>query len=89
MKTYIVVFDVEDSSRLSKMKNILKDYGFYCPINENCWAVKVEKTAAEIRDELIKLQASSDRIFVVRSGVEAAWNDIYSEKHTKWLKDHL
>jgi hypothetical protein len=89
MKTYIVTLDVADDSRRSQMTNHLRSYGFYCPIHDNCWAVKVNKTATEVRDDLMKLQQPGDRIFVVRSGTEAAWNTTYGEQNADWLKEHL
>jgi hypothetical protein len=89
MKTYIVTFAVGNTTRLEKMESHLKSYGYFCPIHNNCWAVKVDKTAAEIRNELMKLQETEDRIFVVRSGTEAAWNATYGDKNVKWLKEHL
>jgi len=89
MRTYIVTLAVTDNARRANMENHLRSYGFYCPIHDNCWAVKVNKTAADIRDDLMKLQQPGDRIFVVRSGTEAAWNATYGEKNTEWLKEHL
>jgi hypothetical protein len=31
----------------------------------------------------------TDRIFVIKSGLEAAWQNVYGEKNTNWLKEHL
>lgn len=89
MITYIVTFAVKNTARIEKMESHLRSYGFYCPIHDNCWAIKTDKTAAEIRDELMKFDKSGDRIFVIRSGAESAWNATYSEDNSKWLKKHL
>lgn len=89
MNTYIVTFDVKDKQRLSTLKGVLRAYGFFCPIHETAWAVKVSKQATEIRDELMQHTVAEDRIFVIRSGTEAAWKNSYGEKNTKWLKDNL
>jgi len=87
--TYIVTFEVKNLERLTKLKEKLMETKFYCPIHENAWAVNTEKKASELRDELISLTTAEDRLFVIRSGTEAAWINSYGEKHTDWLKKYL
>lgn len=89
MNTYIITFDIKDKDRLSKLKGILRDTGYFCPIHENAWAIKVAKKASEIRDELMQYTTADDRLFVIRSGTEAAWKNSYGEDNNKWLKDNL
>lgn len=89
MSTYIINFEVDDPVRLQKMKDHLVTYGSYCPINNNCWAVIVNKNSTEIRDELMVLQQETDKIFVIRSGTEASWVNAYSQEHSDWLKKYL
>lgn len=89
MTTYIVTFDVKEKSRLSKLKGVLKDYKFFCPIHENCWAIRVDKKASDVRDELMKHTTAEDRLFVIRTGTEAAWKNSYGEKNNEWLKKYL
>jgi len=89
MTTYIVTFDVKNKTRLSTLKGVLKSYGLFCPIHENAWAIRVEKTASEIRDELMKYTVLEDRIFVIRTGTESAWKNSYGEKNNEWLKKYL
>ncbi len=90
MKTYIITFEIKDETRLSKLLERLKsESGYYCPIHDNAWAIKSEKTAAGLRDELMKITINPDRLFIIRSGTEAAWSNIYGEKNSEWLKTHL
>ena len=89
MTTYIVTFEVTDTARKSTLKERLKEYGGYCPIHDNCWAVLSAKTPTEIRDYLAEVLSESDRIFVIRSGTYSAWKNPYSTKHTEWLKEKL
>ncbi len=86
---YIVCFQIADKSNLETFKGLLKSTGFFCPITETAWAIKTEKKAAETRDWLSSLIGPNDRLFVVRSGTEAAWKNSFGEKHSKWLKDNL
>ena len=89
MTTYIVTFDVDDTTRKDNLVAKLKEYGTYCPIHENCWAVISSQTAVEVRNFLAESLDASDRIFVIRSGVVAAWRNSSSDKHSEWLKDNL
>ncbi len=48
-----------------------------------------DQKAPEIRDYLKEALEDEDRIFVLRSGTEAAWRKALSQKHTDWLKKNL
>jgi hypothetical protein len=90
MPTYIITYEINDKSRLDKFETELKaNFSSYCPIHNNAWAVVTEKPAKEIRDKLSTYITGSDRIFVIRSGTEAAWRNSYGEKHNEWLKKYL
>ena len=89
MTCYIVTFEVKDSAKLTLLKEGLKSYGSHCPINASTWAIITENTAAQIRDHLMSLIDLNDRLFVVRSGAEAAWRNAYGQAHTDWLKRYL
>lgn len=89
MTTYIVTFEVNDATRRSALKDKLKMYGVYCPINENCWAIVSEQTPTQIVDYLATVLVAQDRIFAIRSGTQAAWRNAYGEKNSEWLKERL
>lgn len=89
MPAYIVTFEVNDLTRLASVKEKLKAWGGYCPIHNNAWAISTEKTAIEIREFLTPVLDSSDRIFVIRSGTEAAWRNSYGNQYNEWLKKYL
>ena len=88
--TYIVTFNISDSTRLNKVKDYLRENSNgYCPIHYNAAALISDKKASEIRDEIIQMTVAQDRIFVIRSGTEAAWKNSYGEKNNEWLKKNL
>ncbi len=89
MTTYIVTFEVNDLTRRKKVKEKLREFGNYCPIHKNAWAIRTDKKAAEIRDFLTPTMVSGDRIFVIRTGTEAAWRNAYGTEHSEWLKEYL
>ena len=90
MTAYIVTHEIKDTKRLEAVVAHLRSYGFYCPIHQNAYAVVVNKTALQITNELNSLISPTiDRLFVIRSGTEAAWIHMYGEKHVDWLKKYL
>jgi len=89
MKCYIVSFEVSADAAKTALTERIKAYGYFCPINATCWAIVTDQSATAVRDYLGTTLATSDKIFVVRSGTEAAWRNTYGEKHTEWLKANL
>ena len=89
MKCYIVSFDIESEATRQQLKGRLKKYSAFCPITRNCWAVLTDQTAAAVRDYLTPVLDSDDRLFVVRSGTEAAWRNSFGPKNNDWLKKNL
>jgi uroporphyrinogen-III synthase len=86
---YIVAVEVTSDEVRQKVRERLKTLGGYCPILKDCWAVTTEQSAAAIRDSLKQDLDSGDRVFVVRSGTEAAWRNSYGPKNSEWLKKYL
>lgn len=89
MTCYIITFEVPDPTRRNNLKERLKLYGTYCPIHENCWAIVTNNSSVQIRDNLNEVISPSDSIFVIKSGVEAAWNNSYGTDNADWLKEKL
>ena len=89
MKCYIVSFEVATAATKNRLTGLLKAYGNYCPINDTCWAIMTDNSAAQIRDYLKTSLQENDRIFVVRSGTGAAWLNAYGQANTDWLKKNL
>ena len=89
MTCYIATFEVANVQDKNALIERLKAYGTYCPINDNCWAIVTEQTAAQVRDNLMAVIKTTDKIFVIKSGVEAAWRNVYGEKNSDWLKEKL
>ncbi|MBH3338422.1 hypothetical protein I5L51_04780 [Pseudomonas mendocina] len=91
MTTYIIALEYSSPSILVKNKvaEIIKSYSGWARITENTWAITTsdEVKAATIRDSIAKVAGEKDRIFVVKSGVAAAWRN--SRCKNEWLKKHL
>lgn len=90
MACYIVAIETSKEETRKNINNKLRNYDGFCPITKYCWAITTkDKKAKDIRDDVSKVSDSNDRIFVIKSGTEAAWKNSYSEKHTAWLKKNL
>ena len=89
MACYIVTFEVANIEKRNELKGRIQTYGTYCPIHENCWALVTENTASQVRDYLMEIINPPDKIFIIKSGVEAAWNTTYGTKNADWLKEKL
>lgn len=89
MTCYIVSFEVKNEATRDKIRDVLKTFNGYCPINHTCWAVNSEKKATEVRDMVAAKMEAGDRLFVVRSGTAAAWRNTYAEVNSEWLKKNL
>jgi hypothetical protein len=84
-QTYIIAF--ESSSKVNEIVATIKSGGYWAKITSRTWAIVSKKTATQIRDEIIAVAGPNDKIFVVRSGVAAAWRDTYASN--EWLKKNL
>lgn len=77
MTCYIISYDL-----ITPWKNYdvlikeLKSLWARAKICESLWAVKSSKKASEIRDHLKKFMDNNDRLFVVKSWVEAARSNV-------------
>jgi hypothetical protein len=89
MACYIVTFELKNSSRLADLKEVLKSFNGFCPLNATAWAILTSKRAREVRDQLAAVLGPGDRLFILRSGSEGAWRNSYGEKNNEWLKKNL
>ncbi|MEL6717623.1 MAG: hypothetical protein AAFP82_02825 [Bacteroidota bacterium] len=86
-KTYIVIHQLGENSDKSSLIEYLKSFPGWARITDNSWAVVSEIKAKEIRDELLKYKGEDGRIFVIKSGVEAAWSNTRGKN--QWFKNNL
>lgn len=88
MACYVVTFEPIGLGAAENIRERLKTFGSHCPINGYSWAIVSTWTAVQVRDYLQQISPSS-RIFVVRSGTEAAWLNSYGVTYNDWLKKNL
>ena len=87
MTCYIISYDLRKNRDYESLYAAIKSYSTWARITESTWAVVTSKSAVEIRDHIAGVIDSDDRLFVVKSGVEAAW--LNTRCNNKWLRDNL
>lgn len=87
MKTYIITYDLIKDKDYGSLHDAIKKYSKWARVTESTWAVVTSKKASEIRDDLKQVMDSDDRLFIIKSGVEAAWRN--SRCKNEWLKENL
>ncbi len=86
MVCYIISYDLVKDKNYEKLYEAIKSFG-WAKITESTWAIITDKSAKELRDHLTKFIDSNDRLFVIKSGVEAAWRNVIC--NNEWLKTNL
>lgn len=85
---YIVIYDVSEDGNYEDLYAKLKTYNGWAKISESAWAIGSSSgKAKEIRDDLKQFVGSSGRLFVIKSGTEAAWKNVIGRN--EWFKENL
>jgi hypothetical protein len=88
MNTYIISYDLDSpGQKYEAIANAIKSCGNWAKINLSVWAVVTNMTAVQVRDHLWRVMDANDRLFVVKSGHEAAW--MRALCNDDWLKENL
>jgi hypothetical protein len=86
MPTFLVTYDLTngDSSDYEELYEAIKAYGTWARVTESTWIVVTDESASAVRDDLMRFMHDDDRLFVLKSGVAAAWHNVRCR--TTWLK---
>ncbi|UYH54770.1 hypothetical protein N6L26_12100 [Qipengyuania sp. SS22] len=88
MAAYVVTYDLRAPGRnYQGLYDRLRQYPRWAKVTESNWVVVTEWTASQIRDDLSGYIDTNDRLFVIKSGVEAAWKNSICEN--EWLRNNL
>lgn len=92
MKVYQINYDLRKQRDYQPLYDQIKSYGNWAHPLESCWIIASNKSAEQIRDELISVMDADDGILVTRLKGEAAWRQLNHEvdnEMTDWLKQNL
>lgn len=89
MAAFLITYDLinKDSGKYEKLIDAIKTYGTWARVTESTWVVTSDDPAAVIRDNLKQHMSADDRLFVLKSGVNAAWSNVRCKN--EWLKKNL
>ncbi|MCK4739199.1 MAG: CRISPR-associated endonuclease Cas2 [Deltaproteobacteria bacterium] len=87
MSCYIISYDLRNQRDYQSLHDAIKGLGKWAKILESVWAVVSNKSAAKIKEELLKVMDNDDRVFIVKSGVESSWKNVICK--SSWLQDNL
>jgi hypothetical protein len=91
MPCYLITYDLVGTNETSKdYENLIaaiKELGRWGKVEKSVWAVVTSHSAVQIRDKLTPHLDANDRLFVVKSGVEAAWQNSICKN--EWLRENL
>jgi hypothetical protein len=87
MTCYIISYDLRKQRNYDELYEAIKSYELWAHITESTWAVVTDKSAVQVRNHLNSSIDSDDRVFIVKSGTEAAWRNVICK--SQWLKDNL
>ena len=87
MSTYIISYDLIQDRDYDDLYEAIKSFGTWAHITESTWAIVSPKSAQEVRDFLLRELDEDDRLIVIKSGVESAWQNPICK--SEWLKEHM
>ena len=91
MSTYIISYDIAPGlgSEViqARLNEAIMAYGTWAHITSSCWAISCSLPVVEIRNRLMELIRTTDRLFVLQSSHIAAWNNTLCK--SDWLKENL
>jgi hypothetical protein len=91
MAKYLITYDLvgtsETSADYTRLIEQIKSYLTWGKVEKSVWVIKSGKSATTIRDELLAVADSNDRLFVVQLGGAGAWQNAICED--SWLRTFL
>ncbi|MDI1224175.1 MULTISPECIES: hypothetical protein [Acinetobacter] len=87
MKCYLISYDLRKTRNYEALYEAIKSFGTWGKINESTWIIGSYQSAVQIRDYLLNFIDSDDRLFIVKSDREAAWQNVMADN--QWLKNTL
>ena len=85
---YIIIYDLCSPERdYQSLYTELKRFRHWGKLSESAWAIISEKSATDIRNLLARQLDDNDRLMVILSGQQAAWQNQLASN--EWLKANL
>jgi len=88
MSSKIIEYDLRSPGRdYTSLYQAIKSYGTWAHITESTWFVKTNDSCIQVRDKLLSVMDSNDRLFVGELTGTAAWHNVICDSN--YLKNNL
>jgi hypothetical protein len=87
MATFIISYDLRKERDYEELYKAIRSFETYARITDSTWAVVTTETTVQVRAFLKKHLDKDDRLFIIKSGVGAAWSNVKCKN--EWLKKNL
>jgi len=88
MSSKVIEYDLRSPGRdYDALYEAIKSYGTWAHITESTWFIKTDSTCIQIRDKLMEVIDSNDRLFVGELTGTAAWQNTICK--SDFLKKNL
>jgi len=89
MKTYIISYDlIQPGKNYEELLKIIKAYLNWARLGGSAYVVQTEESSVQIRDKLLTVLDTNDKLFVGTISAPAAWYGLGTEV-SNWLIDKL
>lgn len=87
--SYIIAYWLSEADKrdYQPLYAAIKACGAWAHVSHDVWVVVTNQSATSIRNSLLKHMGVRDHLFVVKSGYEAAWQNVICTN--QWLIDNL
>lgn len=88
-RTIQINYDLQAPGRsYQPLYDYIKSFDGWDHLLESLWLVRTSKSASEVRDQLMRLVDTNDKVAVFDvTGV--SWATNFSNSRTSWLKSHM
>jgi hypothetical protein len=87
-RSYIVVFSLDgNSGNRNGIVNAIKAYGTWGRLTDDAWVIYTNEKPISIRTKLLPFIGGAGRLMVLKSGYEAAWQNMPAKND--WLEKYL
>lgn len=88
MSSKIIEYDLRQPGRdYDALYEAIKSYGPWAHITESTWFIKTDATCVQVRDKLLSVMDTNDRLFVGELSGVAAWHNTICD--SEFLKKNL
>ncbi|WP_440767522.1 hypothetical protein [Natronorubrum sp. DTA7] len=89
MKGYMITYRLNAPGQdYEELHEAIKAYPAYAKCLNATWIVKTDKSAADIRDDLLDETDYNDEILVTKLSGAAAWSGL-SDEISDWIQENL